>query len=77
MYSKIITLFCCLLFLASKNFAEDATSCKAAKDSMKVQFNRNEMGFFTPSRMVSNMFNYFVITKDYYKKVPVAQMNKK
>jgi hypothetical protein len=71
MYSKIITLFCCLLFLASKNFAEDATSCKAAKDSMKVQFNRNEMGFFTPSRMVSNMFNYFVITKDYYKKVPV------
>lgn len=71
MYSKIIALFCCLFFLFEVNFADNSTSCEDAKDSVRIQFKRGEMGFFTPSKMAPKMFNYVVITKNYYQKIPI------
>lgn len=68
---KLIALFCCLFFLVEINFAENSTSCIAAKDSAQVQFKRGEMGFFVPSKMSAKMFTYYIITKNYYQKIPI------
>lgn len=71
MYSKIITLFCCLFYCIEINFAENDISCKVAKDSMREQFKRGELGFFTPSKSAPKVFNYYIITKNNYQKIPV------
>lgn len=71
MYSKFFALFCGLFFLVSISFSEEGKSCRDAQDSMQVQLKRGEMGFFVPSKMSAKFYNYYIITKNYYQKIPV------
>lgn len=71
MYKRVVFVFSCICFLNHLVNAESTVFCKAAKDSMSVQFSRGEMAFFLPSKNNPNLFSFIKIDKNHYEKKPI------
>ncbi|HNE49527.1 MAG TPA: hypothetical protein PKM51_05250 [Chitinophagales bacterium] len=71
MYKNILLLIASISFVSVSVKAEEEI-CKIAQDSAKSHFfHKKEMAFYAQSKMNPNLYNYIVITKDFYKKSPV------
>ena len=71
MYKNILLLVASITFVSIQAKAGESI-CKIAKDSVKSHFShKKEMAFYAQSRINPNLYNYIVITKEYYHKSPV------
>lgn len=75
MYKKVffvVSFFCLLHNFAA---AEDAAVCKIAKDSMKAQFERGELGFYIPVKSNPNISYFIKIINGSYQRTPIKTVN--
>lgn len=71
MYKNILLLVASITFVSIHAKAGEDI-CKIAKDSVKSHFShKKEMAFYAQSKINPNLYNYIVITKEYYHKSPV------
>lgn len=74
MHKKVVLIFSFVLLINQFMKADNAAMCKAAKDSMKVQYGRHELGFYIPSKNNTSISYYVKINKDSYKKIAVKMI---
>jgi hypothetical protein len=74
MYKNIAAFCFCFILLNITCNAEDSKICKVAKDSMKAQFSRGELGFFISLKVRPNYLFLIKINQDNYQKTPVKSL---
>lgn len=76
MYKKVALVFSCFIFIANIALAQNSDFCQAAKDSMKAQFKRGELGCFIIGKAPSAPVTEIKIFKTHYEKVSIKYATK-